>query len=61
MNITYQVIKSGAMWRVIDRSKGGRVVGFGGTYQVAVSKAEALESKLRAVTSYLIASRKFAA
>ncbi len=57
---TYQVINVGSMWRVIDRSKGKKVVGFASTIAAACAKAEALEAKLRVTTEYLIASRRAA-
>ena len=57
---TFQVINVGKMWRVVDRSKGRKVVGFGSTAQAALAKAEELEAKLRIATEYLIASRKVA-
>lgn len=57
---TYQVINVGSMWRVVDRSKGKKVVGFGSTIAVAWAKAEALEAKLRVTTDYLIVSRRAA-
>lgn len=57
---TFQVINVGKMWRIVDRSKGRKVVGFGSTAQGALAKAEELEAKLRIATEYLIASRKVA-
>lgn len=59
---TYQItnIGAGSMWRVIDRSKGGKVVGFGSTYAAAAAKAQELEAKLNGYIEYLIESRKAA-
>ncbi len=57
---TFQVINVGNMWRVVDRSKGRKVVGFGSTAPAALAKAEELEAKLRVATEYLIGSRKAA-
>lgn len=59
---TYQVTNIGAgnMWRVIDRSKGGKVVGFSSSFKIAKAKAEHLEAKLSGYIEYLIESRKAA-
>lgn len=38
--MTYQVIAVGRMWRVIDRSRGGKVVAFRQSYKEALELAK---------------------